>query len=148
MTSITYNKEDPIQYDNKYVCTYCFQEIKNTDKEYHNKICIYYVYNTKYNKHISNEQIQYICSFITIFQLHKFSISHIFKINSIVKKIIIKNRLNENILYINLINYLLDLNIEIINYKDLITIIEHFTYSSFDDIQNIINSYKICDSNA
>ena len=116
------------------ICKYCLKEQSIKNLEYHNSICIYYIYNTTYDKKISNEEIEHIFSIMSLFNLHKYKITDIFDIKLIIKKLLIKNSLNENLLIHEIINYLLNIRIEYLSYNDILSIIEQLTHYSKNDI--------------
>lgn len=129
------------------ICKYCLKEQSIDNLEYHNNICIYYIYNTTYDKKISNEEIEHIFSIMRLFNLHKYKTTDIFDIKLIIKKLLIKNSLNENLLIREIINYLFNIRSEYLSYHDILSLIEQLTHYSKNDIINILNSYKICYNN-
>lgn len=129
------------------ICKYCLNEQPIDNINYHKTICIYTIYNTNYNKQISNKDIETICSIINLFNLHKYSINDKFDIRKIIQTLILKNNINNNVLIPELINYLLNLKYSLLAYNDILKIIEEFTHYSINDIYNITNSYKICYKN-
>lgn len=129
------------------ICKYCLNDIPLEDIEYHNTICIYYIYNTTYAKIIPHNDIEYIITLITIFNLHKYSITNNFDINIIIKNLLLKQMINNNNIITELIKYLINLKYKFISYYDLISLMEEITHYPASDILNIINSYKVCYNN-
>lgn len=129
------------------ICKYCFKKKSIKNLEYHNSICIYYIYNTNYNKKISNKEIENIYYIISLFNLHKYKTTDVIDIKLIIKTLLIKNSFNENLLIYKIINYLLNYRIEFLSYNEILSLIEQLTFYSKNDIINIINSYKICYNN-
>jgi hypothetical protein len=128
-------------------CQFCNDIININELDYHNKICIYYIYNMTYNKFIPKSDIEHICYIANLFNLYKFSTNTNFNIHSIIKTLIIKQYINSNPIIEYLINYLNNMNIIEITYNDILIIIESLTHYSQYDILNIINSYRICYKN-
>lgn len=138
------------------LCTYCLNKIILNNFEYHKSICIYYIYNTYIstqdcnnhtNKKLSNQDIQNISMLITLFNLHKDIKYKLFDSKKIINTLILKNKINYQIIINELINYLLNLNTEFFSFDDLLLIIETITKHSKNDIINVIKSYKICYNN-
>lgn len=128
-------------------CKYCLNEIVSNNLEYHKSICIYYIYNTNYNNNLLNKDIQNICMLITLFNLHKDTEYILFECKKIINTLILKNKINYQIIINELINYLINLNAEFLSLDDLLLIIETITKQSKNDIINVIKSYKICYNN-
>lgn len=129
------------------ICQYCLNEQSIDNIEHHKTICIYTIYNTNYNKKISNKDIEYICSILTLFNLHKYSINTKFNIRTLIQTLILKNSINNNFLIPELIHYLLNIKYALLSYNEILKIIEEFTHYSINDILNILNAYKICYKN-
>jgi hypothetical protein len=132
-------------------CLNCDTKIdNNTEYEQHKKICIYYLYNSLYQKKISNDLIKNIVEIINIFKLHHKTVNYKINKNELLESIQIEYKiLNNNIQnkekkkieYIY--NYINNNNQEIYTYKDIIDIISKLYYLSNNDILNIVNAYKI-----
>lgn len=129
----------------KQTCQFCNNTIN--ELEYHNKICIYYIYNLKYNKKISNKDIKYISEIISLFNLYKYSIDHTFNVRDIINTLIIKYYINKDNIIELLINYFKNINTKTLFYNDILLIIVSLTNYSKDDIINILNAYRICYKN-
>lgn len=135
--------------------------VNNQEYTQHIKICIFYLYNSQYQKKLNNDLITNIVEMINLFNLH------IKKINSnFYKKNILLELENEfKILnHINIIGYNINMNLEkkkieyiynyiknsdkeIYNYQEIINIISKLYYVSNNDILNLINAYKISYNN-
>jgi hypothetical protein len=129
------------------ICQYCLNEQSIDNIEHHKTICIYTIYNTNYNNKISNKDIEYICSILTLFNLHRYSINTKFNIRTLIQTLILKNSINNNFLIPELIHYLLNIKYAQLSYNEILKIIEEFTHYSINDILNILNAYKICYKN-
>jgi len=125
-------------------CQFCNNNYDMNDLTQHNKICIYYIYNTTYNKQISKQDIHFICDILNMFNLVKYSINSIFNVNDIIKTLIIKFQITENPIIITFISYFQTINNKSYSYDDILFIIETITHYSKNDIINILNAYKIC----
>lgn len=143
-------------------CSSCETEY-NEINEYniHLKVCIYYLYNSKYSKKINNGLIKNIVNIINILNIYNKNIDYIFSKNDIIKNIELEYSINKSFtildgsidntkieyLYNYLYTYFKKSNIELYNYNDIINIIANLFHISNNDIINIINCYKISYSN-
>ena len=143
-------------------CLNCNTKFVN-NKEYnkHIKICIFYLYNSQYQKKLNNDLITNIVEMINLFNLHNKNMnSNIYKKNILLElenEYSILNHINiigynininsdkKKIEYIY--NYIKNSNKEIYNYKEIIEIISKLYYISNNDILNLINAYKISYNN-
>lgn len=148
--------------NNRVNCNNCNNTFNNSNEySQHIQICIFYVYNSKYLKKISNELISNIVNVIVLFKLHKinkiitldketillklkneFLIINSFLIHNNGINISNSNKEKEIILYFY--NTIKQSNQNIYNYLDIINMISKLYRISNNDIINIINSYKIC----
>ncbi len=135
-------------------CKYCSSKISNLN---HFNICIYYKYHSKYtpsetecsngNDNVSNITIQNVIEISNLFDLYKYDIYTNFSINILIKKLIIKSKINNQInanTIVTLINLINNNNSTYISYNSLLDIIELITNTNKKNIINIINSYKEC----
>lgn len=138
-------------------CSNCNAEYNDIKEfNYHQNICIFYLYNSKYSKKISNIIIQNIVEYINIFELNDIDINSSFNKYNILEIIQIEYQIN------NSFRILSDTNINITNknieylynyfnnniqnnysYLDIVNIIANIYHLSNNDILNIINCYKI-----
>lgn len=134
--------------------------INNIELQFHKKICIFYLYNSRYSTEINNEVITNIVDIINLFKLHKISTNSIVYrkdiLSNLTNEFIIinsflqfndNNLIKEKQIIIYLYNCIKNSNKEIYNYLEIIDIISTFYRISNNDIMNIINIYKICYNN-
>ena len=143
-------------------CSNCNTEYNDINEfNKHLLVCIYYIYNSKYSKKISNDTIKNILEYINMLELHEININHLFTKSNILEIIQIEYKINnsfrilndsnniqitnKNILYFY--NYFNNNIQEIYSYIDVITIIANVYHISNNDILNIINCYKISCNN-
>ena len=82
-------------------CKFCNYELNNLELEYHNTICLYYVYNVKYGEiehnRLNNNELKLICEILNLFNLHTYSINSEFNIDILIKSV--SRTKNEQYLY-------------------------------------------------
>lgn len=126
-------------------CQYCNNYIDIL--EYHSNTCIYFVYYTNFVKNIPKIEIEKICKLTNLFNLHKYSNTTIFDIDSIINMLIVKNCINSEPIILELINFIQTTYNNKLSYNDILNIIHIISNHSILDINNIIYSYKYCYSN-
>jgi hypothetical protein len=132
-------------------CNFCNDKFNDIELEHHCKICLYYVYNTKYavfkNNTLNNDELELICKILNLFNLHMYSINSKFNIDILIKKLILKYSITQNSYIPIIINELKSYSYSSINYNELLLLIEYVIRYSKNNILDVLNAYKICYNN-
>lgn len=132
-------------------CKFCNYELNNLELEYHNTICLYYVYNVKYGKiehnRLNNNELKLICEILNLFNLHTYSINSEFNIDILIKKLKLKFLITQNNYIPIIMDELKSHSYNIINYDEILLLIEYVIRYSKNNILNVLNAYKICYNN-
>lgn len=138
-------------------CSGCNKDFTNKSKfDYHKKICIYYIYKSRYNTNHSNEIIKNILEMINLFNLHKINTAFIYTKDKLIRRIIneykilnsfiildnVNNNNDEKIKIQYIYNYINYQDKENYKYDDILDIITNIYIIPKNDIIDIINSYK------
>lgn len=132
-------------------CKFCNYELNNLELEYHNTICLYYVYNVKYGEiehnRLNNNELKLICEILNLFNLHTYSINSEFNIDILIKKLKLKFLITQNNYIPIIMDELKSHSYNIINYDEILLLIEYVIRYSKNNILNVLNAYKICYNN-
>lgn len=132
-------------------CKFCNYELNNLELEYHNTICLYYVYNVKYGEiehnRLNNNELKLICEILNLFNLHTYSINSEFNIDILIKKLKLKFLITQNNYIPIIMDELKSRSYSIINYDEILLLIEYVIRYSKNNILNVLNAYKICYNN-
>jgi len=123
-------------------CTKYFKCIKSL--EFHNKICIYYIYKkNNINKIIDNNLLNNITKIVNLFNLHSLEYNSIIDKKKLLRDINIFYLLNnKDQYYIYIYNMIHNIDNLSFTCIDLINIISNLYHIPNDDIINIINCSK------